>query len=259
VELRSAQPLRPGISPTMHAVELREVRKRYATTALDGVSLVVPAGQVLVLLGRSGSGKTTALKTVNGLVRPDSGEVFALGENVARADPIALRRRIGYVIQEAGLLPHLTVAENVGLVPELLGWSRPRIAERVREMLELVSLAPDPFADKRPRELSGGERQRVGLARALCADPPLLLMDEPFGALDPLTRRRLQNEFRDLQQRLRRTVLLVTHDVGEAMRLADEVAVMDAGRVLQRGAPREIREAPAPGFVADFLAAAAPE
>ena len=186
----------------MNAVELREVRKRYTTTALDGVSLAVPAGQVLVLLGRSGSGKTTALKTVNGLVRPDSGEVFALGENVARADPIALRRRIGYVIQEAGLLPHLTVAENVGLVPELLRWPRPRIAERIREMLELVSLAPDQFAGKRPRELSGGERQRVGLARALCADPPLLLMDEPFGALDPLTRRRLQNEFRDLQQRL---------------------------------------------------------
>jgi osmoprotectant transport system ATP-binding protein len=257
VELRAAQPLRD--SSDMNAVELREVRKRYTTTALDGVSLAVPTGRVLVLLGRSGSGKTTALKTVNGLVRPDSGEVFALGENVARTDPIALRRRIGYVIQEAGLLPHLTVAENVGLVPELLRWPRPRIAERIREMLELVSLAPDQVAAKRPRELSGGERQRVGLARALCADPPLLLMDEPFGALDPLTRRRLQNEFRDLQQRLPRTVMLVTHDVEEAMRLADEVAVMDAGRVLQRGSPGEIREAPAPGFVADFLAAAAPE
>jgi osmoprotectant transport system ATP-binding protein len=238
-------------------VELREVRKRYGPTlALDGVSLEVNAGQVLVLLGRSGCGKTTALKTVNGLVRPDSGQVFALGEDVSRADPIALRRRIGYVIQETGLLPHLTVAENVALVPELLGWSRARIVERTEEMLTLVGLPPEAFARKLPRQLSGGERQRVGLARALCADPPLLLMDEPFGALDPLTRRGLQDEFRDLQRRLGKTVLLVTHDVGEAMRLADTIAVMDAGRVLQRGAPREIREAPTPGFVADFLAAA---
>jgi osmoprotectant transport system ATP-binding protein len=241
----------------MNAVEIRDVTKRYAqgTTALDGVSLSVPEGHVLVLLGRSGSGKTTALKTVNGLVRPDAGEVHALGEDVSHADIIALRRRIGYVIQEAGLLPHLTVAENVGLVPDLLLWPKERIAARTREMLELVSLDPDAFPGKKPAELSGGERQRVGLARALAADPPLLLMDEPFGALDPLTRRRLQDEFRELQQRLRKTVVLVTHDVSEAMRLGDEIAVMDVGRVLQRGSPAEISGAPAPGFVADFLAA----
>jgi osmoprotectant transport system ATP-binding protein len=243
----------------MDAIELREVTKRYGGTgaALDRVTLSVPQGRVLVLLGRSGSGKTTALKTVNGLVQPDHGEVRTLGEDVASTDRIALRRRIGYVIQEAGLLPHLSVAQNVALVPELLGWERERRAERTRQMLELVGLDPRAFADKAPARLSGGERQRVGLARALCADPPLLLMDEPFGALDPLTRRRLEDEFKSLQERLRKTVLLVTHDVPEALRLADEVAVMDAGRVLQRASPREIREAPQPGFVAELMAAAA--
>ena len=244
----------------MNVVELRDVSKGYphAPPALDAVSLEVAAGRVLVLLGRSGAGKTTALKTINGLVRPDTGQVFALGEDVSRAQVIPLRRRIGYVIQEAGLLPHLSVADNVGLVPGLLGWARDRIAQRTRDMLALVGLDPERFAAKAPAQLSGGERQRVGLARALCADPPLLLMDEPFGSLDPLTRRRLQDEFRDLQQRLGKTVLLVTHDVPEAMRLADEIAVMDAGRILQRGLPREIRESPAPGFVAEFLAAALP-
>ena len=244
----------------MNLVELRDVSKRFphAPPALDGVTLEVEAGRVLVLLGRSGAGKTTALKTINGLVRPDAGLVLALGEDVSRTEIIPLRRRIGYVIQEAGLLPHLNVVENVGLVPGLLGWAPDRIAERARDMLALVGLDPERFATKRPAELSGGERQRVGLARALCADPPLLLMDEPFGSLDPLTRRRLQDEFRELQRRLGKTVVLVTHDVPEAMRLADEIALMDAGRVLQRGHPREIRESPAPGFVAEFLAAALP-
>ena len=244
----------------MPAIELREVSKRFAggAPALAELSLSVAEGQVLVLLGRSGSGKTTALKMANGLVRPDSGSVRVLGEDLATADLIALRRRIGYVIQEVGLLPHLTVERNVGLVPELLGWEAERRAARTREMLLLVRLDPDRIAHKRPAELSGGERQRVGLARALAADPPLLLMDEPFGALDPLTRRRLQDDFHGLQRRLGKTVLLVTHDVPEAMRLADEVAVMDGGRVLQRGTPAEILAAPALGFVAEFLAAASP-
>jgi osmoprotectant transport system ATP-binding protein len=242
---------------TAPAVVLSEVRKRYptGTEALRGVSFEVPAGAVLVLLGTSGSGKTTALKTINGLVAPDSGSVSALGQDVARADRIALRRRIGYVIQEAGLLPHLTVAENVGLVPELLGWPQERRRERTHEMLGLVRLDSDRFSALRPAQLSGGERQRVGLARALAADPPLLLMDEPFGALDPLTRRRIQDDFRDLQGRLGKTVVLVTHDVPEALRLGDEVAVMDQGIVVQRGRPREIREAPEPGFVRDFIEA----
>jgi osmoprotectant transport system ATP-binding protein len=242
------------------AVELAGVRKRYPTgaDALDGVSFRVEAGRVMVLLGTSGSGKTTALKTVNRLVEADAGRVTVLGRDVTEWDPIALRRGIGYVIQEAGLLPHLTVAENVALVPRLLGWPQDRREARARELLSLVGLEPDRFAPLVPRQLSGGERQRVGLARALAADPPLLLMDEPFGALDPLTRRRLQDEFRDLQGRLRKSVVLVTHDVPEALRLADEVAVMDRGRVVQSGTPREIRDSPKPGFVRDFVTAALP-
>jgi osmoprotectant transport system ATP-binding protein len=236
------------------AAELFDVHKRYAggAVALDGISFGVAEGRVLVLLGTSGSGKTTALKTLNRMVDPDGGRVRVLGRELAAWDPIELRRQTGYVIQEAGLIPHFTVERNVSLVPELLGWPE------ARELLALVGLDPDRFAPVRPAQLSGGERQRVGIARALAADPPLLLMDEPFGALDPLTRRRLQEEFRDLQSRLGKTVVLVTHDVPEAFRLADEVAVMDRGRVLQQAPPRQIREAPQPGFVADFIAAAQP-
>jgi osmoprotectant transport system ATP-binding protein len=242
----------------MPVLEMREVRKRYATgaIALDGVSLSVDEGRVLVLLGTSGSGKTTALKTINGLVTPDAGEVLVLGREVRWWDPIALRRRIGYVIQEAGLFPHLTVAANVELVPRLLGWAADRREARARELLALVGLDPSRYGPLQPAQLSGGERQRVGLARALGADPPLLLMDEPFGALDPLTRRRLQDEFKELQGRLTKTVVLVTHDVPEALRLGHEVAVMDLGRVVQRGTPENVRDAPQPGFVAEFVRAA---
>ena len=244
----------------MNAVELRDVTKRFGSgpPALDGVSLSVAAGRVLVLLGRSGSGKTTALKLVNGLVRPDTGQVLHAGpgRGPGRRHRPAASHRVRHP-GSGSAAPYDAWPENVGLVPELLGWGAERIASRTREMLDLVRLDPDRFGPKRPAELSGGERQRVGLARALGADPPLLLMDEPFGALDPLTRRQLQEEFREVQRRLGKTVLLVTHDVAEAMRLADEVAVMDGGRVLQRGAPREVLDSPAPGFVSDFLAASA--
>ena len=242
------------------AAELANVRKRFAsgTVALDSLSISVTTGEVLVLLGTSGSGKTTALKTINRLVRADEGRVTVLGRDVLGWDPIALRRSIGYVIQDVGLLPHLTIAENVAIVPRLLGWDEARRAARGRELLALVGLDPERFGRARPRELSGGERQRVGLARALAADPPLLLMDEPFGALDPLTRRRLQDEFHALQRRLGKTVVLVTHDVAEALRLADRVAVMHAGRIVQEGTPPEIRDAAAAGFVRDFVSAALP-
>ena len=242
----------------MPLVELREVTKSYpgGTTALDRVSLTVEQGRTLVLLGASASGKTTALKLVNRLVTPDSGGVFVFGEDALRADPVALRRRIGYVIQEVGLLPHLSVADNVALVPRLLGWEPERRRERALELILMVGLAHERIPDALPHELSGGQRQRVGLARALAADPKLLLMDEPFGALDPLTRRRLQDEFHELQQRLGTTVLLVTHDVPEALRLGDQVAVMNAGRLLQLGTPAQIRDAPEPGYVREFLDAA---
>jgi osmoprotectant transport system ATP-binding protein len=240
-------------------VEIVDVRKRYAEgAALDGVSLSVPEGRILVLLGTSGCGKTTTLKTINRLVVPDAGRVSVFGRDVANWDVIALRRRIGYVIQEAGLLPHMSVARNVALVPLLLGWDEARRRERTREMLALVRLDPDRYSEVLPRQLSGGERQRAGLARALAADPPLLLMDEPFGALDPLTRRRIQDEFKELQARLAKSVVLVTHDVPEALRLADQIAVMDKGRVVQQGTPAEIRDTPAPGFVRDFVSAALP-
>jgi osmoprotectant transport system ATP-binding protein len=242
------------------AAELSDVSKTFppGALALDHLSFSVPAGQILVLLGTSGSGKTTALKTLNRLVTVDSGRVSVLGRDVKSWDPIVLRRSIGYVIQEVGLLPHLSVAANVGIVPRLLGWDAERRAGWARELLALVGLDPDRFESALPRQLSGGERQRVGLARALAADPPLLLMDEPFGALDPLTRRRLQDEFKALQRRLAKAVVLVTHDVPEALRLGDRVAVMHAGRVVQDGAAAEIRDHPQPGFVREFLDAARP-
>ena len=241
------------------AASLQDVHKSYdGARALDGLSLSVDPGRVLVLLGTSGSGKSTALKTINRLVRPDAGRVTALGRPVEEWDPVHLRRQVGYVIQDVGLFPHLSVEENVVLVPRLLGWPEERRAARARELLDLVGLPPGRFLPLPPAGLSGGERQRVGIARALAASPPLLLMDEPFGALDPLTRRRIQDEFRDLQRRLGTAVVLVTHDVPEALRLGDRVAVLHAGRVEQEAPPHELREAPAPGFVREFLAAALP-
>jgi osmoprotectant transport system ATP-binding protein len=230
------------------------VRKTFASgrAALDGFSLSVRDGETVALLGPSGCGKTTALKLVNRLLAPDAGEVRVFGRDVAREDAVGLRRRIGYVIQEGGLLPHWTVQENVATVPRLLGWSEERRRERAREVLAMVNLPADQFSGRRPRELSGGQRQRVGVARALAADPVLVLMDEPFGALDPIARRALQTEFLAWKRQLRKPVLLVTHDLTEAFRLADRVAVVKDGRVVQVGTPREIVEAPADDFVREF-------
>jgi len=230
------------------------VRKTFASgrAALDGFSLSVRDGETVALLGPSGCGKTTALKLVNRLLAPDAGEVRVFGRDVAQEDAVGLRRSIGYVIQEGGLLPHWTVQENVATVPRLLGWSEDRRRERAREVLAMVNLPADEFSGRRPRELSGGQRQRVGVARALAADPVLVLMDEPFGALDPIARRALQAEFLAWKRQLRKAVLLVTHDLTEAFRLADRVAIVWQGRVVQVGTPREIVEAPANDFVREF-------
>jgi len=240
------------------AASLENVRKtfRAGSAALDGLSLEVPAGGVLVLLGTSGSGKTTALKLLNRLVVPDSGRVVVLGREAAEWDAIELRKRVGWVVQEGALFPHMSVGENVALVPRLRGASEREQTERARAMLELVGLGPDRFAALPPRQLSGGERQRVGVARALAGEPALLLMDEPFGALDPITRLTLQREFVAWQRRLGTAVVFVTHDVAEALRLGDRVAVMHHGRVAQSGTPEEIRSRPEPEFVRPFLEAA---
>jgi osmoprotectant transport system ATP-binding protein len=206
---------------------------------ISDANLVVSRGETLVLLGRSGSGKTTLLRLINCMLLPTSGQVLVEGRPTTDWDPIRLRRAIGYVIQEAGLFPHFTVAENVGLVPDLENWDRARIASRVEEMLRLVGLDPAQYAKRHPRELSGGQRQRVGVARALAADPPILLMDEPFGALDPVTRAELQGEFRDLAQRLNKTIVFVTHDLREALLLASRIVLLEAGRIVLTSSPQE--------------------
>jgi len=221
---------------------------------LCDLNLQVRRGETLVLLGRSGSGKTTTLKLINRLLEPTQGQVLVEGRATTEADPIRLRRRIGYVIQEVGLFPHYTVERNVGLVPGIEGWAPERTRARVTDLLELVGLEPKQFAARYPRELSGGQRQRVGVARALAADPPLLLMDEPFGALDPLTRAELQGEFQKLQQRLQKTIVFVTHDLREALLLATRVALLEAGRLVGLYTPEEFRQEPNP-FVRAFWTA----
>ncbi|HEV2350384.1 MAG TPA: ATP-binding cassette domain-containing protein [Terriglobia bacterium] len=213
---------------------------------LVGLSLQVLRGETLVLLGRSGSGKTTTLKLINRLLLPTEGQVLVEGRATTEWDPIRLRRRIGYVIQEVGLFPHFSVERNVGLVPSLEGWDRERIHARVFELLRLVDLDPQQFATRRPHELSGGQRQRVGVARALAADPPVLLMDEPFGALDPVTRAEMQHEFGRLQQRLNKTIVFVTHDIREALRLGSRIALMAAGRLAGIYSPEEFLRASDP-------------
>ncbi len=224
-----------------------------SVVALDGVSLEVREGETLCLIGMSGSGKTTLMKTVNRLIEPLSGEVWVNGENVAGLDPVRLRRRIGYVIQSGGLFPHFTVAENVGLLCRLEEWEPERIRARVDELLGLVNLEPAQFRSRFPGELSGGQRQRVGVARALALDPEIVLMDEPFGALDPITRDQLHEEFLRLKAEMKKTTVLVTHDMGEAFKLGDRVALLDAGRLVQVGEEAEFREQPATPFVESFL------
>ena len=210
-----------------------------ARVIVSDISLRIPQGETIVLLGRSGSGKTTLLKLINGMLLPSKGEILVQDRPTAAWDPIRLRRGIGYVIQDAGLFPHFTVAENVALVPTLEKWDAPRTAARVEEMLHLVGLDPREYASRRPRELSGGQRQRVGVARALAADPPILLMDEPFGALDPVTRAELQREFSALARRLGKTIVFVTHDLREALLLASRIVLLQAGRIVASATPHE--------------------
>jgi osmoprotectant transport system ATP-binding protein len=237
-------------------IRLDRVGKRYddGTVAVHELEMDVPEGELVVLVGPSGCGKSTTLKMVNRLIEPTSGRILLQGEDVTHTDPVKLRRRMGYVIQQTGLFPHQSVAANVATVPRLLRWDRKKVDARVRELLDLVGLDPSRYADRYPHQLSGGQRQRVGVARALAADPPVLLMDEPFGAVDPIVRDRLQGEFLRLQREVRKTVLFVTHDLDEAVRMGDRIAVFrDGGYLEQYDAPSRILGAPATDFVKSFV------
>lgn len=237
-------------------IELVEVTRRFAGTArpaVDRLTLTIDTGEVCVLIGPSGCGKTTTLRMINRLVEPDAGTIAIDGRDVTALDAVALRRGIGYVIQQGGLFPHWTIARNIGTVPGLLDWSDARIAARVDELLALVGMEPAQFRDRYPRDLSGGQRQRIGVARALAADPPVLLMDEPFGALDPITRARLQDELLAILRKLAKTVVFVTHDIDEALRMADRIAVLREGRLVQHATPAALLAHPADDFVASFV------
>jgi osmoprotectant transport system ATP-binding protein len=240
-------------------IELDHVTKRYgnsAQPAIDDLSLTIPAGEICVLIGPSGGGKTTAMKMINRLISITEGDITIDGTSVKALEKTELRRGIGYVIQQIGLFPHMTVEHNVGTVPRLLGWDKERTRARARELLDLVGLDPDEHAQRYPSQLSGGQRQRVGLARAMAADPPLMLMDEPFGAIDPITRERLQNDFLRLHREIRKTVVFVTHDIDEAIKMGDRICILREGGVLaQYDTPEAILAAPADDFVAQFVGA----
>ncbi len=236
-------------------IEVRDLSKQFdAVEAVKGVSFRVEEGQTLALVGTSGSGKTTILKMLNRLVEPTSGQISINGTSILDQSVTDLRRRMGYVIQDTGLFPHYTIAENIGLVPGLLGWEPDRIHQRTLELMDRLSLPADTYADQYPHQLSGGQQQRAGIARALAADPPIILMDEPFGALDPITRQDIRSEFKELEELKRKTTILVTHDVEEAFDLGDLVCVLDAGTVQQTGTPNELLTHPANDFVRRFLA-----
>ncbi|MHB8240465.1 MAG: ABC transporter ATP-binding protein [Solirubrobacteraceae bacterium] len=255
----TAQDEGPSAFAQAAELELRSVSKRYAgqrEPAISDLSLTVPAGEVCVLVGPSGSGKTTAMRLINRMIPTTSGDILLGGRSVLEREPKALRREIGYVIQQIGLFPHQTVGANIATVPSLLGWDQQRIAKRVDELLELIGLDPEEMRDRYPAQLSGGQRQRVGVARALAADPPLMLMDEPFGAIDPINRARLQDEFLRLQAKVKKTVVFVTHDIDEAIKMGDRIAILREGGVLaQYDTPQEILTRPADPFVAQFVGA----
>jgi len=242
------------------AILLENVTKRYGNNkpAVDQLTLEIPAGKVVMFVGKSGCGKTTTLKLINRLIEPTEGRIFIGGEDASSMNGDKLRRNIGYVIQSGGLLPHLTVGANIAIVPKMLKWDKARIAQRVDELLTMVSLDPETYRDRYPKELSGGQQQRIGVARALAADPPVLLMDEPFGAVDPITRQRLQDELINIQSELGKTIVCVTHDFDEATKRGDGIAVFDEGaRIVQYDTPERILGEPADDFVADFIGAGA--
>ncbi|UQS21851.1 betaine/proline/choline family ABC transporter ATP-binding protein [Amycolatopsis thermalba] len=242
-------------------IQLEHVTKRYPGSrqpAVDDVTMTIPAGKIVILVGPSGCGKTTTMRMINRLIEPTSGRITIGGEDALSLNPDRLRRKVGYAIQQAGLFPHFTVAQNVAVVPGLLGWDKKKIADRVDEMLDLVGLDPAQFHDRFPRQLSGGQQQRVGVARALAADPPVLLMDEPFGAVDPITRGNLQDELLRLQSELRKTIVFVTHDFDEAVKLGDKIAVLgNQSKILQYDTPDAILANPADDTVAGFVGAGA--
>ena len=255
----SAQSPGPSARPAAATLEFREATKRYPgqdEPAVDGLSLEVPAGEICVLVGPSGCGKTTAMRMVNRMIDITGGDILLDGRCVKERQPAELRREIGYAIQQIGLFPHLSVADNIATVPRLLGWDKERIRARVDELLELVSLDPHETRDRFPAQLSGGQRQRVGVARALAVDPPLMLMDEPFGAIDPINRERLQNEFLRLQREIRKTIVFVTHDIDEAIKMGDRIAILQqGGKLAQYAPPAELLMYPASRFVEDFVGA----
>ncbi|GAC1436421.1 MAG: hypothetical protein NVSMB51_07850 [Solirubrobacteraceae bacterium] len=253
----SAQDEGPSAFAAAATLEFRNVSKRYPgqrSAAIEDLSFEVPAGEVCVLVGPSGCGKTTAMRLVNRMIALSGGDILLGGQSVLDREPDELRKEIGYVIQQIGLFPHHTVGENIATVPRLLGWDRARIATRVRSLLELIGMDPEEMSGRYPAQLSGGQRQRVGVARALAADPPLMLMDEPFGAIDPINRERLQDEFLGLQAQVRKTVIFVTHDIDEAIKMGDRIAILREGGVLaQFGNPVELLSEPADEFVAQFV------
>ncbi len=249
----------PSAFPQAATLELRNVSKRYPgqrEPAIADLSLSVAAGEVCVLVGASGSGKTTAMRLINRMIALSGGDILLGGRSVLDREPNELRREIGYVIQQVGLFPHQTVSANIAIVPRLLGWDKPRIAARVQELLELIGMDPGEVGSRYPAQLSGGQRQRVGVARALAADPPLMLMDEPFGAVDPINRARLQDEFLRLRERVRKTVVFVTHDIDEAIKMGDRIAILrQGGQLAQHDTPAELLTNPADDFVAEFVGA----
>ncbi len=238
-------------------IHFNNVTKTYpgaVKPSVDNLTMSVPEGETCVVIGPSGCGKTTTMKMVNRLIEPTAGEIYVTGRNVLKQDPVELRRNIGYVIQQIGLFPHFTIRNNIAVVPKMIGWKKSRIDRRVDELLEIVGLEPARFRDSYPRQLSGGQRQRVGVARALATDPPVMLMDEPFGAIDPITRDRLQNEFLRLQKQMKKTIMFVTHDIDEAIKMGTLVCILQVGGKLQQiDTPANILSSPANSFVADFV------